>query len=286
VAALLLAVTIWGSTFLVTKAALREAGPFTLTALRFLVGLAIIAPLAHRGGFSFSLALRPPFLLFGLTGVALNFGLQNLGLAFTTAGNAALIQAGIPATTALLAWCALRERPGRLRLLGIALAVAGVLLVTGSRPAAGGARVLLGNALVAGSMLSFSAYAVQGKRIGAIATPTIAAAGSIAAGLLVLLPLAAGEIGLRGLPALGPRGWLATLYLGCGASALTIFLWNYALRFVDAGAAALYTNLIPVVGLAGAFWLGEPATRAQLLGGALALLGVLLGEAPRRPGHA
>ena len=59
---------------------------------------------------------------------------------------------------------------------------------------------------------------------------------------------------------------------------MTLFLWNYALRFVDAGVAALYTNLIPVVGLAGAYWLGEPVTAAQLLGGALAVLGVLLGE--------
>ena len=281
VLALFLAVAIWGSTFLVTKAALREAGPFTLTVLRLLIGLAVIAPLAYREGFSLTLVLRPPFLLFGLTGVALFFGLQNLGLAFTTAGNAALIQAGIPAATALLAWWALRERPSQWRLLGIALAVVGVLLVTGSRPAGGGPRALLGNALVAGSVLAWAIYTVQGKRIGTISTPLVAAAASLGVGLLALLPLAAGEVGFRGLPQLGPRGWLATLYLGCGASALTLFLWNYALRFVDAGVAALYTNLIPVVGLAAALWLCEPATRAQLLGGALALLGVLLGEAPQ-----
>jgi drug/metabolite transporter (DMT)-like permease len=40
------------------------------------------------------------FVLFGLTGVVLYFGLQNLGLVFTSAGNAALIQAGVPAVAA------------------------------------------------------------------------------------------------------------------------------------------------------------------------------------------
>jgi drug/metabolite transporter (DMT)-like permease len=39
------------------------------------------------------------------------------------------------------------------------------------------------------------------------------------------------------------------LYLVVGASALTLFLWNYAPRCVEASAAAIYVNLIPVVGL-------------------------------------
>ena len=79
VVALLIAVTIWGSTFVVTKSVLGEAGPFFVTAARFFIGLAVLLPFALRAGFRFGLATRPVFLLFGLTGVALYFGLQNLG---------------------------------------------------------------------------------------------------------------------------------------------------------------------------------------------------------------
>jgi hypothetical protein len=63
-----------------------------------------------------------------------------------------------------------------------------------------------------------------------------------------------------------------------------MFLWNYALRHVPASAAALYFNLIPLVGLGFALLAGEPVGVAQLLGGSFAVAGVLLGDAagPRR----
>ena len=56
------------------------------------------------------MSLQPRFLLFGLTGVSLYFGLQNIGLLFTSAGNAALINGSIPAITAILAVLCLGER--------------------------------------------------------------------------------------------------------------------------------------------------------------------------------
>ncbi len=62
------------------------------------------------------------------------------------------------------------------------------------------------------------------------------------------------------------------------ASGLTIFLWNYALRHVPASAAALYVNLIPVVGLGFSVLVGETVGAEQLLGGTLAVAGVLLGR--------
>jgi drug/metabolite transporter (DMT)-like permease len=107
----------------------------------------------------------------------------------------------------------------------------------------------------------------------------VATAASFAAGLLFLLPLAVGEVVIFGAPELGAPGWIVLAYLGAGASALPIFLWNYALRHVPASAAALYINLVPVVGLVSALLVGESVGAAQLLGGMLAVAGVLLGEA-------
>ena len=66
---------------------------------------------------------------------------------------------------------------------------------------------------------------------------------------------------------------------GRGLGALPIFLWTYALRHVPASAAALYINLVPVVGLVSALLFGERVGAVQLVGGALAVVGVLLGEA-------
>ena len=50
------------------------------------------------------------------------------------------------------------------------------------------------------------------------------------------------------------------------------------MRYVPASAAALYVNLVPVVGLGFAVLTGEPMGAAQLAGGTLAVLGVLLGD--------
>ena len=284
VLALLCAMIVWGSTFIVTKILLEESGPFFVTMGRFLIGLAVLLPFAYRENFHFRLALEPGFLLFGLTGVALFFGLQNLGLLFTSAGNAALIQAGVPAATAVFAYLFLNERIPRMRLFGIGLSVLGVLLVSGAMPTGGGPLYLLGNVLIVGSVLAYGAYATQGKalRTADRYPATVATAASFAAGLIFLSPFLVGELLLVRAPELSLRGWLILLYLGVGASALTLFLWNFALRYVEATAAAIYINLIPVIGLLFALALGESVSSVQLLGGTLAIAGVLLSESARR----
>ena len=158
----------------------------------------------------------------------------------------------------------------------------GIGLVTGATPSgANSGSVLLGNAFMVGAVVAYGAYAVQGRALrGGEGHPAVVAtAASFAAGLLFLLPPTAVEVVLLGVPDLGAQGWIVLAYLGAGASALPIFLWNYALRHVPASAAALYINLVPVVGLGSALLFGESVGAAQLLGGMLAVAGVLLGDA-------
>ena len=277
---LVVTMTVWGSSFVVTKSVLGEAGPFAVTVLRFGIGLLVLLPFAHGRGFRFGLALKPAFLLFGLTGVALYYGLQNLALVFTSAANAALISAGVPVAAAVLAKAFLKEPIPPARLFGIGLSVLGVGLVSGTAPSGEGTSALLGNALMVVAVVAYAAYGVQGRAMrGAEGYPAVVVTtASFAAGLLFLLPLAAGEVILFGAPDLGARGWLVLVYLGAAATALAMFLWNHALRYVTASAAALYVNLVPVVGLGFALLFGEAVGATQLAGGALAVAGVLLGE--------
>ena len=279
---------IWGSSFVVTTLVLDEAGPFAVTLLRFGLGLLVLLPFAYRRGFRLRLALRPAFLLFGLTGVALVYGLQTMALVFTSAANTALISAGVPVVAAVLARVFLKEHIPPARLFGIGLSVLGIGLVIGATPsgADSSGSVLLGNALMVGAVVAYGTYAVQGRALRGVGghPAVVATAASFAAGLLFLVPLAAGEAILFGAPDLGAQGWIVLAYLGVVASALPIFLWNYALRHVPASAAALYINLVPVVGLASALLFGERVGAAQLVGGALAVVGVLLGEAAPRKG--
>ena len=169
--ALMVTMIVWGSTFVVTKSVLDEAGPFAVTALRFGIGLLVLLPFAYRRGFRVRLALKPAFLLFGLTGVVLYFGLQNLALVFTSAANAALISAGVPVAAALLARVFLKERIPLPRLFGIGLSVIGVLLVSDTTPSGGAPEAILGNALMVVAVVGYGAYGVQGRAMRGRALP-------------------------------------------------------------------------------------------------------------------
>lgn len=275
---LLFTVLIWASTYVVTKQVLHEAGPFTVTALRFVTGFAALFWPAWRQGFRLRQIFAPAMLKYSLTGIVLFYSLQNLGLTFTTAGNAALISAALPAAAALLSVWVLRERLSGYRLAGLALSIVGVVLVSGATPAGGGLLAMAGNALVAGSIFSWAVYTIQGKRLNWDQPALVVTAASMGAGLLTLVPLAVAEMGYQGLPGLSLPSWLALLYLGCGASALTLLMWNYAIRHVDAMVAAVYPNLIPIIGLLFAWAAGEPISALQLVGGSLAMVGVWLTE--------
>lgn len=282
--ALLTTVLIWGSTFVITKAALRDLGALTLCVLRFAIAYALLVPLAWRQGYRPGLSARSEFLCFGLTGVALYYGLQNLGLLFTSSANAVLVLSIIPAVTALLAMWLLRERLGIPQVLGIVLALVGASLVglatTDSQDAP---HPLLGNALILGSVLAWATYTIQGKRLSVTYPPLVSTTASMGAGILMLLPLALGELALSGLPRMSQSGLLATLYLGLAATALPMFLWNYALSLVAASVASLYLNLVPVVGVLFALAVGERIVALQVVGGVIALAGVWLSSRDNRP---
>ena len=276
--ALLLAMVLWGSVFVATKEVMGEAGPFTVAAGRFAIGFAVLFPLARRKGFRVKHIFRRTYLLFGFMGVFLAYGLQNLSLVFSSASDATLVIAAQPAAVVMMGMLFLRERLPIARLLGIGLAMIGVLLVSGVAFSSGGGNALLGNALMVGSVLAYGAYAAQGRVLGVDQPASLITAASFGAGLLFLMPVAAGEMYLNGIPELGIEGWLILLYLGVSTTAVTFLLLNYALRHLEAGAAGLYFNLLPVTGLAFAILFGSRVGPIELVGGGLAIAGVLLGD--------
>src|SRR6266568_9522274 len=163
--ALILTAIIWGSALVVTKSLLQEIGPFTAAVLRFFIAWVILAPFAFRQGYRLSLAVRPTFLLFGLTGIALYIAMTNVGLVYTAASSAALVQAAIPAVTTLLSVLLLKEHVSRRQLLGIGLSIAGLLLVTGLNMNQTGSAPLVGNLFIFGGVLAWAVYTVQGKKL-------------------------------------------------------------------------------------------------------------------------
>lgn len=281
-AALMLTLLIWGSTFIITKVVLREMGPLLLTELRFIIAFLALAPLAARQGFRLKDIFRPTFLLFGLTGTTLYYAFQNLGLNYTSVSSTVLILSIVPAITAVLAVFFLKESLGRMQILGIGLVTVGMVFVgIGSAADTAGSNPLLGNALVMVSAVSWAIYTIQGRKLVDEYPALVMTAASTGSGLLFLIPFAGWELLANGWQPVGLPSWLGILYLGLAASGLTMFLWNYALHYLPASVASPFVNLVPIIGIISAFWLGETPGWVQLTGGVLAIVGVLLSSLPQ-----
>jgi drug/metabolite transporter (DMT)-like permease len=273
---LLAAMLIWGLTFIATKVALQEMGPFTLSTTRLVLAWAVLYPFARRQGYRLRDTFQPSYLLFGLTGVALFYGLETMALQYTSAASASLIQSAIPALTAVFSYFFLKERLNLSQVAGVALSVAGVMVVTLASAADTRGDSLLGNLLILASLLGWVAYTLLGKKWAGQLSPFVTTTASMASGLIFLLPFGIYEGIVSGWPHLSAAGIAAFLFLSLGGSAAAYFLWNDGLRFMDASTASPYINLIPIIGLVAAMLWGEPVSWLQLTGGAVAILGVWL----------
>ena len=73
----------------------------------------------------------------------------------------------------------------------------------------------------------------------------------------------------------------ALLYLGVCGTALA-FVWYYmSVKKVGASVASIFNNLVPVFGVAiSVLLLGEPLLPSMLIGGAIAIVGVMMVSRP------
>jgi len=269
---------VWGSTFVVTKAAIVDLPPLTLAFVRVAIGALVLLPFAWPRVRSVGRLPWRWLWAMAFVGVTLYYVVFNWSLALTSAAQGALVQSSIPAVTACIAMLWLRERATRARMLGIALSVAGVLIVfaQGAQSSAEAPSPALGNVLMFGSVVCWGVYTSIAKRVAQYDSIVIT---SIIAGIgaLLLLPLALLELWRSELPDPGLNAWLGAAYLGVFASGLGYLLYNFSLKHMAASQVGVFTNLIPIVGvLTGVIALGEPLSLQAILGGVIVMVGVAI----------
>lgn len=263
---------IWGLSYLGTKVALRDLGPFELAAIRTIIAAALFVPalLRARG------QIRPlDGLVLGALGVAFYYAAFNIGLATARATDAGVIQAAIPAASALFAIPLLGERGTVRSWLGIALSTVGVIVLVAGTSAVGEGS-LGGDLWIVLTVIDWALYNIAVRRISRRASDTAITAAALVYGAALVLPIGAFELS-QGLPTITLEGALAVLFLAFFASALGYWLWSYGLSRLETGRASTYLNLLPLVAvISGALVLGERVGPIELAGGALILSGVAL----------
>jgi drug/metabolite transporter (DMT)-like permease len=281
--AVLVAIVLWGVSFVATKAALRELAPVELIFGRVVLGATVLlALLAARGE---RLAASPrawaDLALLGLVGVAGHLLLQAWALTMTSAVNTGWLIGLIPIWSAILAALFLGERLGGRAFLGFVLGFGGALLVV-TRGRFDGSTLALpstkGDLLVLVSTVNWAVYTILGRRIlPRLGGARLATAGAFVAGAAMLAPIFFLTSGLSTFAHLSATGWLSLLFLGIGCSGLGYLLWYGALERLEAGQVAVFLYLEPLVTLAAAaLWLDEPIGAITVLGGLVVLVGVSL----------
>lgn len=278
-AALIFTMVIWGSTFVVTKAAAEEVPVFALSFLRFFIAALVLVPLAAwRTGLKPSPRMTRGVLTgMAVTGMVLFVIGFNYGLIFASATQGALIYAVSPAAIAVAAVMFLKERPSRKRIVGIVLSMIGVaLVIVGSDADPSSPRPLLGAACMLATVLVWAGYTVLAKRLETEDQLLVITWVTLIA-MLMLLPFAAIEWRVASYPAPSAQALGGVVFLGVAASALAYVAYGYSLRHLDATLVGVFTNLDPIIGVATAVvLLGETLHAGHLIGGAIALAGMWL----------
>lgn len=283
--ALLAVSAVWGATFVMVKEALASTGPLAFLALRFAVAAALMAPFLRPAR---SPVGRPGARSTARAGAALGVALfagyafQTVGLQFTTPARAGFVTGISVVLVPLIAAFGLRRLVSRRVWLGVALAAAGLALLSlGPDLLRGGplvsAATALGDLVVLGGAIAF---AVQIVLVGEFA-PRHAVAALTAFQLLVAAGLAIGATLLLERPT--PAGLWASLpaaaFTGAVATVLAFLIQARAQRFTTPTRTALVFSTEPVFGALAAFLLvGEVLAPLALLGCALILAGMLVAQ--------
>ncbi len=270
---------VWGTSFAVSKFALRSIPPLSLALIRFVLASAILLLwlLIRHEDFRLDHRAFGAMVLGGVLGYALNHIFENVGLALSTASEISLMMGVFPVLSLLVERLVYHKRFSHATVLGIALSVVGVVLIVDPRSLQGapGGKRLLGDGLIILSGICWAFYSILIKNLSTNSSAARTAMFQMLFGSIVLLPLA-GALERPVLPIPASAVW-AAIYLAVFCSVGGYLLYNYGVARMASTQAVSILNLIPVFGVLTSWVvLHETVTVIQLVGGAVVFLGVLL----------
>ena len=273
-AALVWNTVIWGSTFVLVKAALAGISPVLFLALRFSLATAALLALfrgARKGPWSWRSvgagALTGTFLFSG-------YLFQTLGLQYTSAPKSAFITGLMSVMVPLLAMAVYRSRPRVSEVAGIIVATVGMGLMTLEGSVGSISR---GDLLTFFCAVGFAAHIVTLGHFSEYVSFEVLSVSQIAAAAvwsLLLFPwMETPRVEWR------PMVMCAILVTGLLATALAFTIQAWAQRFTSSTRTALIYLLEPVFAwLTSYFLMGEGLSGRAAAGAGLILSGVVLVE--------
>ncbi|WP_323987227.1 EamA family transporter [Microbacterium plantarum] len=272
---------LWGFNFLVIDWGMAGIPPLLFVAIRFaaVAVFALVVPRPRAGwGSVIGVGLFMSLGQFALLYLSLGLGLQP--------GLAALFMQAQAVFTVVIAAGVLRERPTPGQVIGVGLGIAGLATVAAGR---GGDAPALAVVLALGAALSWAVGNVIARRAGVVTGRGPLGALSLTVWSALVVPVPALVLALvfegaeaigAGLAGFGIRALVSTVYTAGLCTLVGYAIFNGLLARNPSAAVVPWVLLAPVVAMAAAAaLLGQMPAPAEIVGGAVLVLGVLVTSA-------
>ncbi|MGE0418289.1 MAG: DMT family transporter [Acetobacteraceae bacterium] len=281
------AVLFWSGNFIVGRAIAGTVPPVALAYWRWTLGLGLVICLGTSQIRRDWPVLRRHWrvlLVLGALGIAVFNTLVYLGLQFTTAVNALLLQSAMPVMILAASFLLFRERPGGWQVLGVLVSIVGVAVIAthGDWHMLASLKLNAGDVWILAAVASYALYSALLRQRPAV-HPLSFLAATFAIGSVMLLPLYVHEHLRIAQVQPVPAAWLAIAYVAVFPGFLSYLLFNRGVELAGANTAGHFVHLMPIFGsVLAILLLGETLAGFHLVGGALIAAGLVLAALDRR----
>lgn len=255
----------------------RTLTPWDLAAVRFVVAGLVLLPVVLRHGLTDAAGIGwgRALVLATVAGAPYTLVLY-AGLALAPAAHGALIiTGGTPVVSTALGWLWLGARPSPPRLVGFAMILTGLILVSwAGLHGPGGALTWVGDLLFTVPAVMWGLFTVLARQWRVDPARGTAIVWVLA---LAYLPVYLVVFGLRVMAAPPAELVFQGIYQGLGVAIGALAFYAFAIRVLGVGVAALFMPMVPIFGVLLAIpVLAEVPTPVQLVGMTGVCLGMVL----------
>ena len=283
VLALSLTSSFWAFNSVIGRAVRDDISPVALSFWRWLVPVAILAPIVWRELEREWPVIRREWkmlLLLGLIGTALHNVVTYWALHHTLAINIQLFNSTVPLGVMLFAWIALGARPQQRELSGFAISLLGVLIIIcqGELARLAGLDLNKGDLVALAAMLVWGVNTTLIKRRPPELSIWLFTFVTAAIGVLALVPLFAWELVTVSASIIyTPLVWGGVMHMGILGSLVATAFLSFGIDRLGPARASLFTHLVPVFGaLLAMLLLGEALRWFHVAGFAMVLAGLVV----------
>ena len=270
---------IWSASFLWIKIALEEIGPNTLVAWRVFFGLLFAggAVFIQRKAWPRDWSGWFPFLLLGVTSVAIPFFLITWGELSIDSAVASIFNATLPLFTIVIAPLFLQDdKMTAQRVIGLFIGFIGVVVLLSEDLFAGAHNSIFGQGAVILASIFYAASSVYARRKTQFAPGLVRGAAPLVSATIIMWMVAPVIESPFKIPQL-PLTWIAILWLGVLGSGLALILWYYLLHEIGPTRTGMVTYIFPLGGvILGVIFLNEHLSWQLVLGALLIISSIIV----------